>query len=388
MAYGLLIALFFSLSTLSNTIPQSSIYDNAKESKEYFSQHDTYPEVLNVSYFTLDYFTDALMINIASSGDDEHILDTTLLNPYHSQSKGISEGLNTQNSSDIEHYSRYWHGYLLVLKPLLIFYSYNQIRIINAIFLLLVTCYCFYLIYIKVGKRIAVSFIISLLLIAFPIVPLTFQFSTCFYIAFIATIILLKFPQLTNTRDGSIIFFFIVGGATSYFDFLTTPQITLGFPLVAYLIKENRFNKVKELLVLGCIWALGYASIWVSKWLIAYILTGENVIMAAVEQAEYRTAGEYNTQCLNTPIKILSYIIPFITLFLLCIYKKYTIGKKAVKDNLYLLLLALFVPAWYLLLRNHSVVHYWFTWRAIVLTIFCILCFMSKTLNFNNHEQS
>ena len=61
-------------------------------------------------------------------------------------------------------------------------------------------------------------------------------------------------------------------------DFLTTPILTLGFPLVVFIAVNKEKDRLKTLFTQSFIWLLGYASIWASKWLIGWILTGENII--------------------------------------------------------------------------------------------------------------
>jgi hypothetical protein len=57
-----------------------------------------------------------------------------------------------------------------------------------------------------------------------------------------------------------------------------------------------------------------------------------------------------------------------------------------VKENSYLLLISLMVPVWYLVVRNHSVQHGWFTWRATVVSVFAGLLFMSRAMSFERYH--
>jgi len=61
------------------------------------------------------------------------------------------------------------------------------------------------------------------------------------------------------------------------------------------------------------------------------------------------------------------------------VYYKYQKGMKFIKDNSWLLIISFIVPLWYSVLRNHSVQHIFFTWRAILVTIFSLMLFVYYT---------
>lgn len=52
-------------------------------------------------------------------------------------------------------------------------------------------------------------------------------------------ILLMKIPILTKSDANILGTFFIIGGITSYLDFLTTPQLTLGLPLIVYMLTKH-----------------------------------------------------------------------------------------------------------------------------------------------------
>ena len=61
-----------------------------------------------------------------------------------------------------------------------------------------------------------------------------------------------------------------------------------------------------------------------------------------------------------------------LALFALCLR-----GRQALATALPLGLTALMAPAWFVLLRSHSIQHGWFTWRALGVTLFAGLAFLS-----------
>ena len=52
-------------------------------------------------------------------------------------------------------------------------------------------------------------------------------------------------------------------------------------------------------------------------------------------------------------------------------------GNRELLGALPLGLTALMAPAWFVLLRSHSIQHGWFTWRALGVTLFAGLAFLS-----------
>ena len=61
------------------------------------------------------------------------------------------------------------------------------------------------------------------------------------------------------------------------------------------------------------------------------------------------------------------------------VYIRIMKGKQSVKDYGWLLLVAMIVPVWFLALRNHSIQHGWFTWRAGLLSLFSLMLFIYYT---------
>ena len=81
----------------------------------------------------------------------------------------------------------------------------------------------------------------------------------------------------------------------------------------------------------------------------------------------------------NKGVEIFVYVAVLLFILLLFLYTKLIQSKKVFLDNLYLLLLVFIVPLWYLVLRNHSIQHGWFTWRASIVSVFALLIFILNT---------
>lgn len=395
--YFLLIILFTSCICLVYLIPTKAINTNVSKSAEVIIKEGLYKEILNFKLFKLDNYTDALMLNIAVSADNERPITSAMLNNYYNSSDGLGIAKDTKalangNKTGLlsDSYGRYWHGYLCTLKPILCIFNYNQIRIINYICLFSLIILISILINKKIGRREMFFFLLSLILINFPIVPLSLQFSTMFYIAFVASLILLLNNDSIKKRGLFLCYFFTIGGFTSFMDFLTTPLISLGIPLTIFLLLNIERTNTLTVIKSSISWFMGYSSIWVSKWAIGWLLTGTNIYTSASEAATLRTSNLYNGMEMTIP-NIITFIFEGLQsrglLWPLVIVGLFSIGLYLfmIKDNFVFvkyfpfLLVTLMFPFWFLILRNHTITHARFTWRTIVIMIFSLLIFIYNT---------
>lgn len=394
-AYITMLLLFIVLIIGTYCIPNAWVEEHIVTSEQTIQQEGLYPRLGN-TFFMMDNYTDGLMLNLAASADNDNPVQSSMNNPYYIIADGggnIADAgeLVAQNkfqNLEKNYYGRYWQGYLVLLRPLLILMDYSGIRILNYLLLTLLVISCYSLLKKRISKKVAVLFVISLMLINFPLVPYSMQFSTCFYIALTAMVVLLKSDILTDSFGNTACSFFIIGGVTAYLDFLTTPQLTLGLPLLVCMMMKNDSNKWKKVIQLSIFWALGYGGIWTSKWLAGSILTGRNFYTEALAQIQYRTIGEFGEENL---VGIYKYWFLFLFLFLfllvLLLYWKIGKSKTVFKHYSYLLLISMITPVWYFMIRNHSIEHFWFTWRALLLSLYGYLLFVCHVMDINkiNH---
>lgn len=400
ISYFVLLILFTGLIIGVHTIPQSAIKENVITSTHTLQEEGLCKEFLNFTLFQMDNFTDTYMLNLAISADIKHPIEAGMMNykyrsqeymdiAYDTEKVARGETMNLEKSS----YGRYWQGYQVILRPLLTILTYPQIRILNYTIFTLLIIAIIWLLAQKISTATACIFGVSLLIINFPIVPYSMQFSTCFYIAFISMILLIKIPSLTKSTSNTFCTFFIIGGITSYLDFLTTPQLTLGLPLIIYMLTKHPQNTWRTVIVISIAWGLGYGLLWASKWMMGYLLTGNNILVDAMESAKFRISTKYNDMDMSlsnilqlfwnkiTTKNLLPFFFVGIIGILLFIgaYIKILKNKQVFKEYSWLLLITLITPIWFLVLRNHSVIHYWFTWRAGLLSLFSLLLFIYYT---------
>lgn len=406
--YILLVSIFTILLIAVFAIPTSAIKNNIVESAKQIQKEGLWFQPLGFYLFQIDNMTDCLMMNInASTDSDDPIRSSMIVNFYQPYENGdirtsrkldettLDIAENGANKSTIfSNYARYWHGYQVILRPLLYFFNYNQIRVINYIALFVLFTITIILLYKRLNILYALSFAATLIISNIMIVPLAIQFSTCFYIALFGMIIVLNCKRITDSKRLTMMFF-TIGAFTSYMDFLTTPILTLGFPLLVLVAINKEKERLRTIFTQSFVWLLGYASIWASKWLIGWILTGENIIDTAMACAQQRVGNTIVFGGVEMPMnqffeiilsKLSNMIYPVciaigvaIALLIAFFYK----NRDKVKKFNWLVIIALMPIAWFIVMKNHSLQHIFFTWRDFILTLWCMFIFAfsnTKTL--------
>lgn len=404
LTYLLLILTFTLAIILVHTIPSESLTENVEESLVTLEEEGVYPELLNFKLYQLDNYTDALMMNLAVSADSDHPVDAAMLNYWYGTLD--AHQMIRETEAAVEHdtegltktsYARYWQGYQVIVRPLLVLFNYDQIRILNYILLFSLATFTAWTIRKKLGMQTMWLFLLSLLLINFPIVPLSMQFSTVFYLAFIAMLVIMRNYAELEAKDLIPLAFFIIGACTSYFDFLTAPLITLGLPLII-LVLLRKSQEYRTIIINGAAWGVGYGLCWASKWYIGRLFTGQDILGIAMDSASLHTSNLWRGRAMTLE-NIFSFIvetmssrhvlIPAVIILILFLgaFIYFIKSKKALVSNLHFILIAAMVPVWYLILRHHSIQHGWFTWRAMLVTIFAGLILLSRTIDFHKFSK-
>lgn len=385
--YCLLLVCFTLLIYIVCLIPHGKIEANCRASVVGLYEQGLYPKVVPLPLCMLDTYTDATMLNIAYCADESSPLTSAMLNYFYADATydmlGDTYELVCGNSPErcfFESYARYWHGYQVVLRPLLAVMNYGQIIRLNVLIFVVLMLWCLYLAWTRISPSAAFCMLTACLLTGVFVVPLCLQFSTCFMLAFLSTVLVLQFPALTGSSYSRLATFMVIGGVTSYLDFLTTPQLTLVFPMVCSLLAAPTRQPIRSITICATAWAAGYASLWLSKCMVAWLLTGHNVLADFMTSLAARsTAGLGDIAESTAELAARGYVVIgfLLTIVLLSAAILWLLAlRRGRREHAWLLLTALVVPCWYVLAMQHSIVHYWFTWRASAASLFCILLFL------------
>ena len=391
-------------------IPKKAIETNLKKSTEYFSNKSTIEMLqLRREYTYLHLWSESALLNIINCVDTDNVLESVMLDRYY-QSEIDNPNIDfidvVQNNKEPNtQYLRYWHGSMTLLRPCLIFFSIQEIFNINYV-IINILFFTLLIILLKKNKKLALLYVISMIMIVFPMVAISLLYSWTFYIMIITSIIAIFIEKKGN--EALFKLFFITGIVTCFFDFLTTEIITLYVPILFVLFLRKQENKnfdfkesFKFVLKASLIWGLAYASMFLAKWLLASLVLKTNAFQYVSDNLKLRINGTENIITLK---ELYSNVIPLnfwtlypignikgtkrqirlffgIILVLVLLIDWKNINKK--KYSILMLLIATIPYARYLVLANHSYKHFFFTFREQIITIIAIGLFIIENFNYN-----
>lgn len=295
-------------------------------------------------------------------------------------------------------YTRYWHGYLAYLRPLSALFSYEQIRYIHMFlfnFLLM-------LVLVKMKERLgwkaAGALLLALTAVFMILAPVSLQFYPCFMLTFLGVLAVLYLVKHKKRWLGKC--FWLLGMLTNFFDFLTFPLMTLGIPLIIVLVLSVREELGRQkgwstMLKLSLLWGTGYGLTWIAKWVLAALVLKADIVGEVSGKIAERTLGTGETQIQRLEMYKLNIKSLFllegsreIGMFLLVLAAAGVIlfflfrkkNPRKLSDYGPVFAVCLFPYIWYGILAEHSLMHYWFTYRAQAVTIFGVLLVYSEFL--------
>ena len=381
--FAILIAAYFAFAVLSCLLPDKSIKMHIAESAPKMVEEGLYPQaIIRMEQCQMDNFTDALIMNQMYNIDRKHPI-TSAMKMIRSSEKGrdwdqpglLLRKVNGENLEE-QHYARYWHGSTFLFRPLFLVMDFLTLRHILFIVssLLIVLLLCAY--YPKAGLMKTIALALGFLLTYGFVMQFSMQFFPVLALTIIGSLLVVKRKQ----SDNSGLLFFVIGSMTCYFDLLTTPLLTLGIPMAVMLSlkREDEFqfkDSIIEISKLTLLWGGGFALTFLTKWALASLILGQNIFADAYEVSLYRMEAEEFTRwdavTKNFDMLDLWMIgIATVVLLLLFIIKRLKINHKRV---VLFLIIGLMPYVWYLLLANHSYLHWWFTYRLQAITVVCLL---------------
>lgn len=360
--------------------------------------------------------TDALMVNNAYSIDSEkpfdsymwvrknydpkitkHLEDETLgeLISYD-EKDGINTGmyhtpdeLQAFVDGKITHsisYQRYWHGYLVFLRILLLVFNVTELRVVRLLILGVVLLYLLKLLKKNFGLKAMFGMFAIFVLYEFYSIPASLASFPVTLITMLFLIFLLK----KMGKNGKALhieklykYFFIVGSLVNFVDFLSIPLISLGLPLLIVLMKYNETqikNKaminakkcVKFVFIATAIWLAGYALTWLAKWIIFMIYTNQFELSNAISQIVFRMSHEIKHGDIGQNVLVIFLISIVVAAFSFVLaalrYRKIKPWRRMINDTLAIAIVGLYPVIWVAILLNHSAFHYFFTYRLSMIT--------------------
>jgi len=405
--------LLILLLIMAASIPQSSIQKNSEKSAVYLYENEDLFDVLvdGQKLTTIDNYADTILLGIIYGLDEHHPLKSVLSANYYKE-----DWLNTNEAYKIAvtekkepntPYTRYWHGGIVILKPMLLFFDIRGIRLVNAVMLITVLVVLgTQLIKRKLGVLLA-ALLLSLFMTSAFIVPLCLEYVSTFLIMLISCSAVLFLES--KHKDAILPLFFITGMLTCFFDFLTTETLTLTMPLVMVLCARHNSGTLKDFksglrlcVKAYALWVSAYALMWLAKWSLSSFFLQYNTFTDAIENAQARVNGKLAVsllrQCLEAVFRNIALLFPMnfahtyagVLLILLsmgflvfCFLFLYRNAKTQFWFSGLLILTGGIPYVRYIVLSSHSYMHYFFTYRAqlVTVTVFLYVVIISTDIN-------
>lgn len=382
-------------------LPTDPMEQNVRESVATFEREGTYPHVNLLGANTqLDNWTDSIMILTAAYSGPQSLADRTI-NAYRystslpSPTDTLVACYDRGEAADTVSYGRYWHGYLVFLKPLLLVFNYDQLRLLNRALVLVTTAALCGLLWLRKLGRYIPPYLLALLLIDPTSIGRSLQFSAIYYVFSLACIVFLAGRRwFLASEQRTVLFFVAVGCAASYFDLLTYPLVAFGIPAALYLCcaKADLKTAFRVLFFSLVGWGCGYGGMWACKWIWSAILGYPQVITQAFSALGMRSSTSDSSGNSIAYLDVLRQnffrfrvpaLIPTLAYAAFAVVwgtvrrlRARTIQPLKSKWLLYIPG-ALLPFVWYLGTSNHSFIHSWFTFREGMIFFFALLCLLA-----------
>lgn len=407
-------ALMLGFLVFSAGVKTENIQEKMQESADYLCEDIVFPYMeKDINPSCIDRYADSILLNIAYNFEPDNKLESVMWSSYYY--------LRTQNENDNlrdsvylgeqknQQYLRYWHGSAGVMRILHTLLNIKQIYVWHGILLVVLFAILTFLLICLRCTLYAVLLGISLIAVSIWYVPFSLEYTWAFLCMFIFSIAAVVMTGKGKDKHMGVLFL-LSGMVTIFLDFLTTETVSLMIPLMLTLIirkkrtegtnicKYNLKTEVIYSIRSTVLWGIGYAGMWVMKWITASVVAGENVMPYVTEHIEERMAGDLgeisllsylwlsikrNVTCLfpldyGLTGAIIAGILFVVMLYFIYVYHKKTIYWKCI---ILFLMLGLVPYIRFLVMRNHSVLHYFFVHRALCISVFAFLVSAAEVID-------
>jgi len=381
-------------------LPVERMHKNVLYSKDVIN---SYAEVISgYPSTTLDNYTDSIMLNEAICPNDAPLIERAIYNyqvcyfKNYTQQDNLLKYLEGEEGYGYMGYTHYWGGYLVPLKLLLLFFDYADIIAITTIMHGLMIVGIIVGLVKRKREDIVLPFVIAVMSIMPMAISRCMQYYDVFFITLLGALaIVWRDKRIKNER--MYLVFLLLGMATSYFDFLTYPFVSLGIPLVFFLVLMDESKILKKIIYMtlcSAAWCFGYLGMWAGKWILSSVLLPEAESMEwALKSIAYRGSNKATGGVVTVWDVLLKNLFvylkwPIIILFVVVgVYLLYNIFKakgfswKQIRNNSCYLFVCLYPIAWFFISKNHSFEHAFMTYRELVITVFSGFCMLVEMSN-------
>ena len=396
------------LLAVVSVIPNSLLYDHAFSSAIQLCEDNVirsgegFVSPAGKLPYIPDNYTDTLIIESSyslSSPSAALLNKVTDLNS-NNQAKLFMQMMSGEQV-ELQSYSRYWMGFRLITRPLLLVTAYLGIRMIFAGAYYMLLIFAALTISRRNSTAAALAFAASCLLMEHYAVSASLQFSCCFLLTCIY-IIILNYSGLEISDRKTFALFCAFGAATQFFDFYTYPLISCIFPLAVLVDRSEEEKLAKNVALLIVAWFGSYLAMWLVKLLFVTLFTSDNGFYDALQSVFFRfgigdkrsDAVSYKsidaltsvwnriTRDVPASVHIGLLIVSAVSVSVYMLRSKDTRGKRKI---VVLSGLGILPLIWFAVAAQPTIIHTWFQYRLISATYFPVMlivcrCFKLETI--------
>jgi hypothetical protein len=300
----LLVGVFFVLVSVTPLFPKCRLDEHLKDASSLLNKEGLWWVPFGQMPPT-DTITEAIMLNVTGTLDSENPIRSAmrmdmayvpgdrgdLYTAFLRDSQNLAEGKATAK----EPYARYWHGYTVLLRPLLSVMSFRDVRTLFFLLSMMLFSAAAILLARRESWQTALAFAVAMTLGGFPVLAFCIPYADNFVIALVLMCAILYW----NIRDEErlVRLFLLSGALCSFLDVLSAPVVTLMLPLLAWLLPDLKrrprweWRRVREVFLLCAVWSAGYVFTWAAKWVLADAVLGKGIVSNALNQILLRTGS-------------------------------------------------------------------------------------------------
>ncbi|MCR5802439.1 MAG: hypothetical protein K6G57_08940 [Lachnospiraceae bacterium] len=300
--------------------------------------------------------------------------------------------------SDFGEYPRYWHGDVVLIRFLLLFFDVKGMRFIGMIVQFILVFMAAILIREKAGNQGAWMFGLSYILMM-PETMATCSIFIGFDIILISLILLIRIIDRSGQEffdtDKFMIFYCVAGALMCYFDRIVICIMGWIIPTVWMLYLFGREEKVsaniRRVISSGVSWLIGFAGCWMCKLCVASVYSGKSIFETAQERAELWTGAD-GGKLYGLWLCSKHYLYPVFAI-LICGFLIYlsirfiTGGLSKNNSTLGMLGVAAIPLAWLIVMSFHAGAHHFFAYRIFGVALSCGMILLLGTTGEANLQQ-
>lgn len=288
-------------------------------------------------------------------------------------------------------YLRYWHGYVLLTRPLLAYTDVATMRTVIAALLAISMCLMLLQLTRTLGGWAAAAFAAPLLLTAdFFGLPESLHHSISWTVLLVSAVVAMRWADRGRWALATV--GVLSGSVYVFFDFLLYPSVALMMIMFGVLAASvggavPPLRTGRRVVLAGVCWSVGYVVTWVAKWVISALIFGlAGVVDEVGPTIAFRISGDYElvNPSLGAAVSLnwatwmdQMWLVPLVaglSLFVVAVCAALVVSKGRPGSAYMLLYVAVsLVPvAWLIVVSNHSQIHTWFVYRLFPSALACL----------------